>query len=264
MSFIINPFAMGAGGGGGGSLPTDLSDLELWLPVSALSQADDSDITSWPDQSGNARNATGTGVGGAKPKYRTSGGPTSGPCVEMSNGANSRNFSLASFLTGYTAGEAFVVANINADPPPSTSNSGPPLGDWGSAANSALWPYFGDSAIYENFGTTVRKDATSNPTTALTNWVVYNVRSASGAFSWRINAATAGNDQFSTGTNTVGWGTAPMIGFSAPASAYMFGHIVDIIFFSRILDDATERKPIIHDYINTNASYGGFFALPTS
>lgn len=250
----------GAGAVTGGALPTDLSDLELWLPVSALALADGANVNTWPDQSGNSRDATGTSGGGAdRPLYDTTGGPTNGPRVRVTPTAPTAAwFTLPDFLTGFTAGEAFVVPIIDADPGTGANASGgPPLGDWGSATTGALYPFWTDSKIYEEVGTTVRK-TTLDPVTSLATWHVYNMRSASGSWIYSINGATSGNDFFSTGTNTVGWGTAPLIGKGE--ARLMFGSLVDIIFFSRILDDATERKPVIHQYLND--TYG--FSLPTS
>lgn len=266
MSFIINPFALGAGGGGGGSLPTDLvSGLELWTPVTGVGGLSNNDpISTYPDLSGNANDATQSG--GSRPLYLTSGGPTGGPCIRMSTGVTQRYFDLPNFLAG-SAGEVFIVAKADADPGDGVGGvNGPLLGNWGSDTQHGLYPYWVDSTIYDAYGTTARKGPTNNPDTSVATWICLNIRSAAGAWSWRINAATTGNDQYSTGTNTVGWGTAPKIGldFNGSDNRVFAGLIVDIIHCSKILDDATERKPIIHDYINTNASYGGFFALPTS
>jgi hypothetical protein len=241
----------------GGPLPTDLSGLELWLPVSAISQADNSDIVTWPDQSGNGRDATGAGGVGAKPKYLIAGGPNGGPRVRLFNAGSSATFTLPNFLTAFTAGEAIVVLQINADPPADTGHSGPPLGGWGNGAS--LYPYFGDSKIYEGFGTTARKDATKDPDTNLTAWHVYNPRSQSGLYEWSINGAVSGNDYFSTATNSVGWGTAPRIA-DAVGVAQLFGYMVEVIMYSRVLDQATERGPVVYTYLNN--TYG--FSLPTS
>src|SRR6266498_2301373 len=108
--FMINPFVFG---GGGGPVPTDLSGLELWLPVASIVGLNDGDlITTWPDQSGNTRNATGVGSSSKKPRYNTSGGPNSGARVRLTITSvdGQRYFTLADFLTGFTSGEAFVVA----------------------------------------------------------------------------------------------------------------------------------------------------------
>lgn len=259
MSLIINPYAYA---GGGGSDPLGIPDLELWLKMSTLSGlSNDDPITTWPDSSGNGRDATGTGLSGAKPVYKTSGGPTGGPSVRLSldDGSALRFFSLPNFLTGFTAGEIFVICIAKADPGDGVNSSnGPPVGDWGSATAGSLYPFWSDSKIYEEFGTTVRK-TTNDPTTSLAAWNCYNIRSAAGSFVWSINGATSGNDFFSTATNTVGWGTAPKIG-ADDVGKYLHGSEVEVIFFSRILDDATERKAVIHQHLNDEHG----FSLPTS
>lgn len=48
-------------GNGGVILPSLLPNLELWLDASTLSGSDGSTVTSWPDASGNARNAAAAG-----------------------------------------------------------------------------------------------------------------------------------------------------------------------------------------------------------
>lgn len=256
MSCLINPFVFAVVGGGGVD-PTDLANLELWLPVSALSGSDGDQISTWEDQSGNNRDATGVIFSSAKPKYRTGGGPSSGPSVEIGLGGSFQgNFTLPNFASGFTSGEIFLVIQAEEDPGADTGvNWGSPAGDWGTGT-AGLYP-FSDNVIYENWGSTVRK-TTNDPTTALTSWLLYNIRSASGAWSWSINAATSGNDFFSTGTNTVAFSTAPLIGRSGTRA--MKGRIVDVIMYSRVLDDATERKPTVHQYLND--TYG--FSLPTS
>jgi hypothetical protein len=242
----------------GGPLPTDLSGLELWLPVAALSQADDSEITTWNDQSGNARNATGVQDATSKPRYKIAGGPSSGPSVQLGlAGTFSGHFTLPNFASGFTSGEIFLVTQVlPADPPTdSGSNMGSPAGDWGTGS-AGLYP-FTDGKIYEGWGSNTRK-TTNDPTTSLTGWLLYNIRSASGAWSWAINAATSGNDFFSTASNTVAFSTAPLIGRSGTRE--MQGRLVEVIMYSRVLDDTTERKAVIHAYLND--TYG--FSLPTS
>ncbi len=244
-----------------GPLPTDLTNLELWLPVSAISQSDNTVIATWNDQSGNARNATGSNVAGDRPKYRTAGGPTSGAHVELCPDLahSPRYFTLPNFLTGFTSAEATIILQLLTDPAvTSGANGGPPFGNWGSATTGGVYN-FSDGKIYDEFGTNTRK-TTNDPTTNLTTWHVFNVRSASANYTWSINGATTGNDFFNTGTNTVGWGTAPLIGFDVNDNRSIFGNLVDVILYSRILNQATERGPVVYTYLNN--TYG--FSLPTS
>jgi len=260
MSFIINPYVFAAAGGGGGPQPSDLSGLEVRLKASAVTGLSDNDQipTSWVDSSGNSRDFTSTTLGTVKPRWRSSLGPNSQPTVRLfDQGYFQRS---ATFLSGFTAGEMFAVVKIDNDPPATNAKSAPPLGNWGSSFDE-YYPFPTDSTIYDGFGSSARK-TTTNPTTALTNWLVYNVRSASGNWTRSINAATSGNDYFNTGTNTVAWGGTGtiLIGGSTSGSKTMEGFISDVIMYSRVLDDATERKAVVHQYLND--TYG--FSLPTS
>jgi len=65
MSFVINPYRFG-GGGGGFTDPTDIAGLDLWLDASDNSTvldatdtaaADDEAVKTWQDKSGNANHA---------------------------------------------------------------------------------------------------------------------------------------------------------------------------------------------------------------
>ena len=259
MSLIIDSFRLAAPPPSGPQ-PSDLSGLELWLPGNSITGRSDGDTIStvWPDLSGHGRDATAVVLTTRKPLWKATAGPNSKPCVEMVTDSNGQGgyFNLPNFLTGFTAGEGFTVIKLVADPP-SSGGQAPGLGDWGQTTDD-YFPFVSDGKIYDGFGATARK-TTNNPTTSLTGWVLYNNRSASASWVSSINAATSGNDFFSTGTNTVGWGTAPRIGFSATNNHYVRGWIADVIFYGRILDDTTERKAVIHAYLNNR--YG--FSLPT-
>ena len=52
MSFIINPYRFAAAGG---DVPSTITGLRLWLRGASLSALSaDAQITTWPDESGNA------------------------------------------------------------------------------------------------------------------------------------------------------------------------------------------------------------------
>lgn len=261
MSFLVNPFIEQAVSFGPG--PSSLANLELWLDAFQITGlANGAQISTWSDSSGNNRNATGlVGTGTTKPKYRSSLGPNSRPTVEMAAATDTTGpwFSLPNFLTGFTAGDMFAVVILNADPPSTLAQRcSPAFGDFGSAGDEYFPNHHlgGGTAgvIFDAFGSTVRKQ-TVNPTPSLAFWRVYESRSASGAWSNHLD----GVQLFSTATNTVGWSTAPFIGHSSTNNKHLNGYISEIIFFSRVLNDTTERKAVIHAYLNTK--YG--FSLPT-
>jgi hypothetical protein len=109
---------------------------------------------------------------------------------------------LPTFHTRYTAGEAFVVAQCDADPPASAAC----LWHIGSGAGSpALNPHT-PGTWYDTFGSTDRFNCGDpSPPNTLTSPFIYNAVSATNDFSCRFNNRAA---QYSTATNTVGWSVA--------------------------------------------------------
>lgn len=249
---IVNPFAFGAGGGGvSDSGPELIANLELWLNANSIMGFSDGDqITTWEDDSGNNRDATAVQLISWKPKYRSTAGPNSKPAVQLGtdNPEEGGYFTLADFLTGFTAGHVFVVVKTDVDPSTAVDRAGPPTQFGSQNSNADLYPFHSDGDVYDSFGSTVRK-STGDRDTSLATWHLYEARTASGAWSLRINGATSGNDFFSTVTNTVGWKTAPRIGSHSLSDTHLCGHIAEVIFYSRVLDE-TETGDI-YDYLET-------------
>jgi hypothetical protein len=90
------------------------------------------------------------------------------------------------------------------------------------------YPY-SDGNIYESFGTTARKTV-GNPTPSLAAWRLYNISSASGAYTVRLD----GTQIFTTGTNTVGFPTAPQLGrsWTTTFTTYFPGDYAELIVCS--------------------------------
>lgn len=204
--------------------PSQIVGLELWLKADAITGLNDADpVTTWPDSSGKGRDATQS-VGGNKPAYKVN--IVNGKPVVRFNGSS--NFmNLPDFLTGFSAGEIFLVIKLNNDPP--TVGSGG-LWEFGSAAQASHYP-FTDGVIYDAFGTDTRK-TTVNPTPTLAAWRLYNVSSASGAWTSRLDTTQL----FTTATNTVAWTTAPKFGTSS--TFFTDGDIAEILIYSSILSSA--------------------------
>ena len=128
-----------------------------------------------------------------------------------------------------------------------------PLGDWAPATDDSYYTYTGDGKIYDKWGSTSRKDAIT--VSGLNSWHVYEVRTASGAWSCHKD----GTQLHSTGTNTVGWGSAPKVGRVSTNSKYIEGLYAEVIFYSAVLS-SSDRWDTVHTYLNNK--YG--FSLPTS
>lgn len=259
---IINPYVYAASfppPDPSGPSPSDLANLELWLKANNsqfASTADGDQISvDWQDSSTNNRDASpvASGPGTIFPilKYSQLNGY---PAIRMvqSGTTNGGWFTLPDFLTGFTAGEVFSVIILDNDPV--SHNASHAAANWGPATDDSYYPFSGDNKIYDKWGTTARKDAISY-TGALTSWHMYNVRTASGAWSNYKN----GTQLFSTGTNTVGWGTSPMIARNTQNSKTLQGLVAEVIFYSSVLS-SSDRFNTIHTYFNNKYNLG----LPTS
>lgn len=211
------------------------SDQAGTTPVTA----DGTTILNWKDQSGNARHFSAASNG----PIRKNSIVNSLPVLRWANPSKLDGPNLSSF----TAGEIFVVLKQNADPAPSDLTSG--LWVMGTAvggSGSDHYP-FTDSTVYMGFGSTTRK-STGNPSVALTGFHLLNIWSAANDWAMQIN----GTSHFSTGTNTVGFTNAPMIGRSLNVTYFDTGDIAEIICFNAKLS-AGERTSM-NDYIE--AKYG--------
>lgn len=197
------------------------------------------------DWSGNNRDVTGVVGNTLKPTYRSTDGPNSQPAFRLFSNATTEGgyFTVPDFLTSYTAGHYLAVVKLDIEPS-IISRCAPPLGDWGSDTTGDLYHFPTDNKIYDAWGSTVRK-ASSSVSPTLTNWLVYEVRSASGAWSNHFD----GVQLFSTGTNTVGWSTVPKVGATTTNANRLWGMIAEIVFYNRVLNGG--EITTIYDYFET-------------
>lgn len=225
MSMLVNPFAFG-GGGGTPPGPETIADLEFWADASQESGFSNGDqMNAVQDWSGNNRDGTGVARGGIKPTFRTTDGPTAGAAFRFGqNSADGGHFSLPDFLTGFSAGHGFAVIKWDS----ATGESSPPFSTWGSAGDG-YYIFEPNDHIYDPFATSVRKDDIT-PNTAINLWHLYECRSAAGAWSLWQN----GVQLHSTGTNTVAFSSAPLIGGTAGRPC--IGLSRTMFFYSRILN----------------------------
>jgi hypothetical protein len=212
--------------------PDDISGLWSWLKADAIGGLSDGDpITTWQDSS--AANHDATASGGNRPVYKTNI-LNSLPVARLTR-ASSQFFALPD-MSALTEGEIFIVVKANAESP---SNS---LWLIGSDSAEMLYPFSGDSKIYDQFGTTARKTV-DDPTPALTSFRIYSVYSASG--DWQ--AYLDGVSLFSTGTNTVGFNASPLLGWGG--TDFLDGDIAEVIIYDHKIT-GTERTNIV-TYLQT-------------
>lgn len=225
--------------------PTDLSGLVLWLDASNTSSLTlaGSNVTTWADLAGS--NDGTQSDANKKPVYNATG-LNSLPTVNFQfgiDGTTADVLEMPDFLTGLTSGEIFFVLKTENDP-----------GGGGSQGNllnfdgitSAVYYPFVNGDTYLNFISDTRQ-ATGNPTLALTTAHILNMQSASGNFTVNINDT----EQFTTGTNTVATTATPLLGGYSALNTFD-GYISEVIMFNRVLT-APERTQI-KDYLKAKWS----------
>lgn len=153
------------------------------------------------------------------------------------NGTNDY-LTQANISTGLTGIEVFAVGQRVSDP-----DTEPNSGFWkyGTSANEVLVPYI-DGVVYDDFGANARK-TTGNPATSLANVFLYNITSTSSEWTLRINGA----EHYTTGTNTVAFRAAPLLGKS-DSPFYYDGKFSGIIMMSSCSSD---QRTAINSFLNT-------------
>lgn len=184
------------------------------------------------DQSGNGNHATQTSAS-LRPTWRASDGPNSKPCAEFDG--TSDFLYVPNVLSALTAGEIFIVIKVDSDTNADTTKTG--IWRFGTDSQRDHHRWTSDSKIYQGFGSTARKDTGTSPAApALASWHLYNVVSTDDEFTTRVN----GTQNFTTGTNEVGFSTVPIIGAGEQAASYVYlsGKIARVFMFNKKLSTA--------------------------
>lgn len=217
--------------------PATIAGLKLWLKADAgalnasdLAATDTEAVKTWQDQSGNGWHAT-QATAGNRPAWYIGASSNGSPVVRF-DGVDDY-FQLGNLMSGAAAGTAFVVLSINNDPPAPDRSSGP-LSRFGTPSN-AHYPWI-DGAIYDDFGSTVRKDAIA-VAPSLAAWRVYEVLSAAG--DWRNYLD--GSLLHATTSNTVAWGATPFIGSNGLGQYFIDGDIAEVLVYAAALSDADRQ-----------------------
>jgi hypothetical protein len=175
-------------------------DTTALLAFTGTGASDNGFVTTWYDQSGNANNATQS-TAGNQPQIVSSGSvilENTKPTISFLSGLS--GFGFATFSP--TTVEGFLVVKTKADPP-LIINSG--FINIGTNTDDSHFPY-SDGNIYDGFGTNLRKSV-GNPTTPLNQVNLYNVLSASGEWTARLNTTQI----FTTSSNVVAIHANPKI-----------------------------------------------------
>lgn len=210
-----------------------LSDLILDLDAAAGVTVAGGIVTAWADQSGQGNNGTPTGS-----PVLSANAINGLPAMQLVQ-ASSQAFTLPDSFTALTQAELFVIIK---SPNPSTSPSFHNMHN--DSASLAVFP-FSDGNIYDSWGSNLRK-ATGAPVQSITSQLVlYNVRSAAGAWSSYIN----GQQQFTTASNTVAFNNAPAVGRSTAGATtrYFEGLIARYMVFKNVQTSTVRAQ--IHQYL---------------
>jgi hypothetical protein len=202
------------------TIPTGVPDqgLRLWLKADAGLTV--GGVAGWPDQSGRGNDAT-QGASGGRP-IMVANVLNGRPVVRFGSG---RYLNLPNFMSGVSEADGFVV--VMTDP-------SLPQGLWniGSFNDRNFYPY-GQSAIYDNFGSTVRYGF-ALPTVGLNAYHLYNVSAKAGSWTARQNGRTF----YSHASNTVDFRSNPVLGADYPDAAYCFrGDIAEVMVYDRVITD---------------------------
>lgn len=227
-------FVVETAGVSGTWTPAQLSTkLKLWLRPEDIAGANASQMTTWPDNSGNSVTVTGAGFG-SKPTVVASG-LAGYKTVKFDPSYNQAKFTLpGTFLSGRTASSTFFVSKNVLDPP--SANFAPPVADWGTDATGEFYPYT-NTYVYSSYATNTRNMITAaHP--AFTSWRVASFHSATNDWRYYVD----GSNIATLATSTFAAGSAPQIGYSAGGGTGFEGQIAEIIDCNDVLTTLERQK----------------------
>jgi hypothetical protein len=208
--------------------------LAIWFDAADLSTITyGTGVSQWRDKSGFGRNAA-QATGTNQPTWNASL-QRGYPSIFFAGASAPDKYMTLSTLSGngWTSAEMFYVWRSTNDPTVG-SNGGSPVGQWGSSGTVDAEPWT-DGIVYQGNLSTTRK-TTVNPVTPLTQPNISNVRSAANDWSYWLNGVSL----YSTATNTVGFGSTPLIGFSTTAAFQ--GYLSEIILINNVVSAYLRQK----------------------
>lgn len=202
-------------------------------------------IPTWYDQSGNGRNAT-QATANNQPRIVNAGiletvVGSNFPGIRYIQSSNTFLQLPTNVYSGMTSGECFWVLNSLTDPGVGT----PAFHSMGADGQNNHFPWV-DANVYDGWGSNARK-STGNPTLSLSTKRVYNVSSALGEWTSRID----GSVHFTTATNTPAFpsiSTLMRIGTNGGGTMFFDGTIGEFIVFNSTLD-ASNRTTITNNLL---------------
>lgn len=235
MSFIINPYVFGSGGGGSNPTFPTIADVWEWWEPEREGLAADAAITTLTGQvAPGAGHNWGQTDAAEKPQFKTN----------VINGLGAALFGGADHMadvdpSALTAAHWFIVIKNTL----ATTATTP----WklGTSASADHYGLTADNKIYCGVFSTTRRDC-GDPAADLTGWRVLEAISTSSEYTVNLD----GTQLFTSGTNTVGSPSNCALGANSTtgSGAWNNGHIAGIYIFSAKL--GTTDRNLMVTYLN--------------
>lgn len=245
MTFTIDPYVFGAGGGA--TTPSSITSIwEWWEPSREGLSNNDPIITLTGQVSPGTGHNWGQATSTSRPTYLSNQINGLGVAhFDITGGAGGADWMDGVNPHALTAVHFFIVMKMPSDPP-GTSQIAWAFGT--DTSNPDAVP-FTDSTIYAGPFSNARKTP-GNPTPSLAAWRVYEVVSTSSEWTWRIDGATTGAGVFfTTATNSVAILTNCVLGADANGANWKNEDIAGIYIFSAKLSSG-DRTTMVN-YLNT-------------
>ncbi len=223
--------------------PTVLAGCSLWLRADLGITLNGTTVSAWADSSTNGNNAS-QGTAGRQPVYNTR--QINGQPTLFFDATLQKYMPLANSLASLSASHAFVVHRRLTNTESTLANTG--FWTLGTSGLITHMPYT-DGNIYDDGGGTTRY-ACGAPQVGLATAQVYEAQNQAGSWKNLLN----GLAQSSSGTNTVGLSTTPVLGGNVASAIFYYGDWAETILYNRILN-ATERALVIN-YLNGRYALG--------
>lgn len=186
---------------------------------------EDAGIDRWYDQGPTGGRDWEQDTDGDQPQ---SVGTSDGFSYAELDGSSAQHFWNGPDMSGIsTAAEIYIVLRKTLAPGPAEHTG---LCHLGTASQGTYWPWT-QSQIFSAIGSTARH-TTVNPGITFTDWHCGRVLTKAGEWTGEID----GTQFFTTGTNTVGFRSAPKLGTSHTAGFRFHGDIAELLIFDEELD----------------------------
>lgn len=220
--------------------PIDLGvTLLAWYKTDPITGSDGDKIDPLVDYSGHARNLTNEGGTNSRAALLTGGSGLNGMSVARFKSTDSpsgyKAYAMPNMFSGKSQGCVFMVLKNDVDPAVNASGDNNCLFHIGTTTFADVYSYT-DNNVYGRFGTNA--DKVFNPTPSLASWHIMSMHSASSDWRYYLNGVSV----HSTGTNTVGFRSAPVIGATSDHSSFYGGNIAEIIFCDTVLSTGDRQK----------------------